>query len=78
MPVGVPKLLVTVAVKVTDCPKTEGFADELTVVVVEALLTVTVGDAAIAVSVPPACSVFVVNVAVPPVLGAVTLLLPPP
>lgn len=34
VPVGVPPALVTVAVKVTDCPKTEGLADEVTVVVV--------------------------------------------
>jgi hypothetical protein len=32
----------TVAVKVTDCPETEGFADEVTVVVVFALLIVWV------------------------------------
>jgi len=30
----------TAAVKVTDWPKTEGFAEEVTVVVVSALLTV--------------------------------------
>ena len=34
VPTGVPPLEVTVAVKVTDCPKTEGLGDELTVVVV--------------------------------------------
>ncbi len=31
---------VTVAVNVADCPKTEGFGEELTVTVVAALLTV--------------------------------------
>jgi hypothetical protein len=40
-PVGVPlNSGVTVAVKVTDCPKVEGFSDETTDVVVLALLTV--------------------------------------
>jgi hypothetical protein len=34
-------LPVTVAVKVTDCPKTDGFADEATVVVVVAFVTVS-------------------------------------
>ena len=41
VPVGVPlNCGVTVAVNVTDCPETEGLTAELTVVVVEALLTV--------------------------------------
>jgi hypothetical protein len=45
VPVGVPVLgdvAVTVAVKVTDWPKTEGLADEAIAVVVLALLTVCV------------------------------------
>src|SRR5437016_1933335 len=41
-PVGVPPLDVTVAVKLTPCPYVEGFADELTVVVVLAPLMVSV------------------------------------
>lgn len=43
VPDGVPApgpTAVTVAVKVTLCPKVDGFSDELTVVVVFALLTV--------------------------------------
>jgi hypothetical protein len=40
-PVGVPlNSAATVAVKVTDCPKFEGFSDEVKTVVVAALLTV--------------------------------------
>ncbi len=39
VPVGVPPLDVTVAVKVTDCPKLDGFGNELTVVVDPARLT---------------------------------------
>ena len=39
-PIGVPLPLVTVAVKLTDCPKVDGFGDALTVVVVAGLLTV--------------------------------------
>ena len=42
VPVGVPlagAAAVTVAVKVTDCPKTEGFADEVTPVVLLAWFT---------------------------------------
>ena len=42
VPVGVPApgaTAATVAVKVTTCPKTEGLAVELTVVLVESLLT---------------------------------------
>jgi hypothetical protein len=39
-PVGVPTPLVTVAVNVTSCPNTEGFADELTAVAVAAAPTV--------------------------------------
>ena|SRR5579884_1223411 len=48
VPVGVPapgRLAVTVAVKVTLCPKTDGLADELTVVVVLAWFTVCVRTA---------------------------------
>src|SRR5438034_426928 len=41
VPVGVPAEPVTVAVKVTDCPKTEGFCDELRLVAAGALFTVT-------------------------------------
>lgn len=43
VPVGVPDPGATgetVAVNVTDCPKTDGFTDEVTVVVVPSLLTV--------------------------------------
>src|SRR2546429_8941009 len=46
VPVGVPApglFAVTVAVKVTDCPDTDGLADELTHVVVPAFVTVWVG-----------------------------------
>jgi hypothetical protein len=39
VPVGVPEEPVTVAVKVTDCPKTEGFTKDVNAVVVFALLT---------------------------------------
>ena len=45
VPVGVPapgETGATVAVKVTDCPKTDGSGDEVTVVVVDAWLTVWV------------------------------------
>jgi hypothetical protein len=40
LPVGVPPGLVTVAVKVTDCPNADGFKLDMTVVVVVALFTV--------------------------------------
>ena len=43
VPDGVPApgaTAATVAVKLTDCPKTDGFTDEVTVAVVLALLTV--------------------------------------
>ena len=44
VPVGVPEAAgETVAVNVTDCPNTEGFADEVTALVVLAFVTVTVG-----------------------------------
>jgi len=56
VPVGVPvpgAVAVTVAVKVTDCPKTEGLTEELTAVVVLALLTVCVKlDEALALKLP--------------------------
>ena len=43
VPVGVPEVAVTVAVKVTDCPKADGFTDEVRAVVVvvcaEAMVT---------------------------------------
>jgi hypothetical protein len=45
MPLGVPapgEVTLTVAVNVTDCPKTDGVPEEATVVVVAALLTVWV------------------------------------
>ena len=42
VPVGVTPELVTVAVNVTDFPKTEGFALDVRVVVVVALLTVCI------------------------------------
>jgi hypothetical protein len=41
VPVGVPPVDVTVAVNVTDWPITDGFGEEVTVVVVSALFTVT-------------------------------------
>src|SRR5438876_9579523 len=46
-PVGVPEpglLAVTVAVKVTDCPNTDGLAEELTAVVVPDFVVVVVGE----------------------------------
>ena len=56
VPVGMPvpgAVAITVAVKVTDCPKTEGLIDELTAVVVLALLTVCVKvDEALALKLP--------------------------
>ena len=45
VPVGVPtpgETALTVAVKVTDCPNTDGFTDEVTVVELLALFTVCV------------------------------------
>jgi hypothetical protein len=42
VPVGVPEpgeTALTVAVKVTDCPKTDAFTDEVTPVVLESLVT---------------------------------------
>lgn len=39
VPVGVPEAAVTVAVKVTDCLKTDGLADEARAVAVVALFT---------------------------------------
>ena len=53
MPVGVPapgEAAATVAVKVTGCPKTDGLAVELTVVVLESWLT-TCGEASVPVEV---------------------------
>ena len=41
VPVGVPAAEVTVAVKVTCCPNTDGFADDATTVTVLATVTVT-------------------------------------
>src|SRR5437667_3474247 len=41
VPLGVPAPPLTVAVKVTDWPKTDGFCEEATLVVVEAAFTVT-------------------------------------
>jgi hypothetical protein len=56
-PLGVPApgaVALTVAVKVTDCPKTDGFAEEPTAVVVFALLTVWVrGGDVLPVKLPP-------------------------
>jgi hypothetical protein len=40
VPVGVPPLPVTVAVKVTELPYGEGLRDDMTLVVVDALFTV--------------------------------------
>ena len=50
VPVGVPLAAVTVAVKVTDCPRVEGFADEDRVVVLVILFTfwLRVGDVLVA------------------------------
>jgi len=50
VPVGVATVVlpVTVAVKVTDCPKTDGFADEATLVVVLACVTVNGSQVAVA------------------------------
>src|SRR2546428_11624550 len=42
VPAGIPMEPDTVAVKLTDCPKTEGFCDELRLVAAGALFTVTV------------------------------------
>jgi hypothetical protein len=53
VPVGVPPPLETVAVKVTDCPKVDGFCEELTAVVVSALLTVCVTLPLLALKLPP-------------------------
>ena len=39
VPVGVPLATVTVAVKVTDCPRVEGFIEEAKVVVLAILFT---------------------------------------
>ncbi len=50
VPLGVPlpgATAATVAVKVTDCPNTEGLAEEATVVVVPAALTVWVKGEAV-------------------------------
>ena len=74
VPVGVPvagATGLTVAVNVTDWPKTDGFVDEATVVVVAAT-AVTTGEVPILVGVPPLCFVFVVNVFGPAAVGAVT------
>ena len=40
VPVATPPLVVTTAVNVTDCPVRDGFADEVSVVVLDARLTV--------------------------------------
>jgi hypothetical protein len=76
VPVGVPvagAFALTVAVNVTGWPNTDGFADEVTVVVVAAM-AVTVGCVAIFFSVPvPEDFVCVVNVYRPAVEAAVTL-----
>jgi hypothetical protein len=45
VPVGVPALLVTVAVNVTDWPKVEGLTEDVTAVVVVAWFTVCVRTA---------------------------------
>ena len=53
VPVGVPlpgATALTVAVKVTDSPKTEDLSDEVTLLVVAAWLTVWVRDAALLVT----------------------------
>ena len=42
VPVGVPLLEFTVAVKVTDCPKVDGFGTEATTVVVATVTVFTV------------------------------------
>jgi hypothetical protein len=43
LPVGEPEDAVTVAVRVVGCPRTAGFADDTSVVVVEAGMTSTKG-----------------------------------
>ena len=48
LPVGVPEAAVTVAVNVTICPKSDGFADDATVVVVAAAVTVSVFEPVLA------------------------------
>ena len=48
LPVGVPEAEVTVAVNVTICPKSDGFADDATVVVVGGAVTVKVFDPVLA------------------------------
>src|SRR5438105_14264282 len=65
VPVGVPIFPVTVAVKVSDWPNTEGFWEELTVVEVGALVTVTL--ALVLVASDPSASVDV-TVGVPAVV----------
>jgi hypothetical protein len=68
----------TVAVKLTADPKQDGFAEDVTAVVVFALLTVIVGEPDVmAVNVPLVCLVLVTKVYNPAVTGAVTLVPPP-
>jgi hypothetical protein len=50
VPVGVPALLVTVAVNVTDWPTVDGFADDVTAVVVLTGFTVCVSTAEVLVA----------------------------
>jgi hypothetical protein len=73
-PVGValPEFGDTVAVNVTDWPNTDGFALEPTAVVVGVPVTVTTGEEARFVSVPPLCLLWVVKVYGAGVEGAVT------
>ena len=51
VPVGVPAALeVTVAVNVTDCPKGDGFSEDVTVAVLAAVFTVCVSAAEVLVA----------------------------
>jgi hypothetical protein len=71
VPVGVPEAgptALTVAVKTTTCPKTDGFADELTDVVVPPWFTVSVRS--LAAAEPSASVTWTVKLEVPTVEGA--------
>jgi len=77
VPVGVPPLPVTVAVKVTDCPNTEGFCEDVSVVV----LGLTTTRVAVVVTEPPLqlevlapASAFTVNVDEPAGVAPVVLI----
>src|SRR6266581_917849 len=87
VPVGMPTGELTVAVKVTDWPNTDGFAEDTRAVVVAGLITVNV--AALEVALPaellntawyrlPFCDKLAVNVSVVRVAPAILLKLTPP